>query len=309
MASNEDINVNTDSENKDLSNKDIANTYLENEVKDIQNNVSNKDFGCNRCNIIYQDCNKSGYDFFENQYKLPGEICSEIFEFSRQFKENEWYNHEQIYDLSEGILHDIWLDPDNPNSVIYIQFTEYDFYRNRREIIQVYINEVRYIGKELSILNFLGKSNEKNNNESNELNNKSYEEIIVKENMIFRSPFTRTELDERFIYSRLFLGYDYETIINNYGAKTFKLLPVRNKVLSLKNLSIRNIRLFIAEQLYLIEEINKSEIILKPLTLRCNGNCVGYRKWEPSLIQYTDEFIKDQPLFIKEMLDLRKIPL
>jgi predicted Zn-ribbon and HTH transcriptional regulator len=296
MASTEDI----------IINKDLANTYLENAVKHIQNNVANKDF---ECNIIYQDCNKSGYDFFENQYKLPGEICSEIFEFSRQFKENEWYNHEQIYDLSEGILHNIWLDPDNPNSVIYIQFTEYDFYRNRREIIQVYINEVRYIGKELSILNFLRKSNEKNNNGSNELNDKSYEEIIEKENMIFRSPFTCTELDERFIYSRLFLGYDYETIINNYGAKTFKLLPVRNKVLSLKNLSIRNIRLFIAEQLDLIKEINKSEIILKPLTLRCNGNCVRYRKWEPSLIQYLDEFIKDQPLFIKEMLDLRKIPL
>ena len=305
MASNEDINVNTDSEkenlsNKDLAKKDLANRYLEN--KDL----INKDF---KFNIIYEDCNKSGYDFFEHDFELPGEICLDIFEFPEQFKEKKWYNQEQIYELSEGILHNIWLDPDNPNSVIYIKFTEYKYSYCKREIIQVYINEVKYIGKELSILNFLGKSNEKNNNESNELNNKPYGEIVVKENSIFNSPFTCTELDERFIYSRLFLGYNYETIINKFGEKTFRLLPVKNKVLSLKKLSIRNIRLFIAEQLDLIKEINKSEIIWKPLTVRCNGNYAGYRKWKPSLIQYTDEFIKDQPLFIKEMLDLRKIPL
>lgn len=288
MTSNEDINVKNDLEKTDSPNNDLLTN------KDLNNS------------ILYMECNKSGYDFFGYEFQLPGEICIDIFEYTGQFKEKEWYTHDRIYELSGGILYNIWLDPDNPNGVIYIDFKAYDHNSVIREIIQVYINEIRYSGK-ISILKFLEESNEKSNIK---INNKPNDEIIIKENIIFNSPFTRTELDERFIYSRLFLGYDYELNFNEYEENYFKLLPVKDKVLSLKKLSIRNIRLFIAKQLDLIKEINKSKIILKPVTLRHRTQYFHiFREWNPSIIQYIDKFIKDQPLFIKEMLELRRVPL
>ena len=267
--------------------------------------------------------NEFGYDFFENNYKLPGEICIDIFEITRAFKEKEWYSHDEIYDLSGGILNNIWLDPDDPYGVIYVDYQAYDNYDVTRELIRIDISEIRY-GNQVSIVEFSKSFNEEFNEKFNqelnkelneefseklnkEFNEGSNKEIVRKENIISYSNYTRSELDDRFLYSRLYLGYDYKSIINDYGGKNFKILPVKNKVLSLKNLSIRNIRLWIADQLNLIKYIDKSEIILEPLTLRGKFNMSGYsRKWLPELLHFNERFLQNQPQYIKDLLQLYK---
>lgn len=255
------------------------------------------------------DYSESGYDFFEHDFQLPGEICIDIFEFTSQFEKEKnykkWYDHEEIYDLSEGILNHIWLDPDNPNGVIYIEFQAYDHHREPRQRIEINVSEIKYSGIDVLDNSDKDSSNEYNNKFSNKYKIENWN-IVKKENMIYDCPYTRTELDERFLYSRLYLGYDYEIIINKYGEKTFKLLPVKNKVLSLKNLSIRNIKLWIAEQLYLIKEINKAEIILKPLTLRGQHLMVGYRKWLPNIVEFHERLLQNQPQYIRDILQLYK---
>ena len=189
--------------------------------------------------------NGIGYDFFGHDFELPGEICIDLFEITRQFKEGEWYSCDEIYDLSGGILNDIWLDPDNPYEIIYIDFQAYDNHDVTRELISINILEISY-NNNLSMVEFSESFNDEVNEESNEefneefneeSNEESNEELVRKENIISYSNYTRPELSDRFIYSRLYLGYDYKSIINDYGDKQFKLLPVKNKVLSLKNLS------------------------------------------------------------------------
>jgi hypothetical protein len=280
------------------------------------------------------DYSDFGYDFFGHDFKLPGEICMNIFEITREFKKKEWYTHEEIYDLSGGILNNIWLDPDNPNEVIYIDFQAYDNHDVTRELIRIDISEIRY-GGQVSILKFLENSNTETNEESDKFNegfnegfneefneefnegfnegfNEEFiegfnEEIVRKENIISYSNYNRSELRDRFLYSRLFLGYDYKSIINDYGEKHFKLLPVKNKVLSLKTLCIRNIRLWITDQLDLIKYIDKYEIILEPLTLIGEFNMGGYsRKWIPELLDFNERFLQNQPQYIKDMLQLYK---
>ena len=295
--------------------------------------------------------NEFGYDFFDHNYKLPGEICIDIFEITRTFKEKEWYSHDEIYDLSGGILNNIWLDPDDPYGVIYVDYQAYDNYDVTRELIRIDISEIRY-GNQVSIVEFSKSFNEEFNEEFNqelneefneefnqklndeyneefnqefnqelnqeftggfneelnkEFNTGSNKELVRKENIISYSNYTRSELDDRFLYSRLYLGYDYKSIINDYGGKHFKILPVKNKVLSLKNLSIRNIRLWIADQLNLIKYIDKSEIILEPLTLIGKFNMSGYsRKWLPELLHFNERFLQNQPQYIKDLLKLYK---
>ena len=247
--------------------------------------------------------NGIGYDFFEHDFKLPGEICIDLFEITRQFKEKEWYSHDEIYDLSGGILNNIWLDPDNPNEVIYIDYQSYDNYDVTRELIRIDISEIRY-SNQLSMVKFSDNFYEEFNEE---FNSESNEELVRKENIISYSNYTRSELDDRFLYSRLYLGYDYKSIINDYGKKQFKISPVKSKVLSLKKLSIRNIRLWIADQLNLIKYIDKSEIILEPLTLLGKFNIRRYsRKWLPKLLDFNERFLKNQSKYVKELLQLYK---
>ena len=125
--------------------------------------------------------------------------------------------------------------------------------------------------------------------------------------MPISSAILRSELDDRFLYSRLYLGYDYISITNDYGENQFKILPVKNKVLSLKNLTIRNIRLWIADQLDLIKYIDKSEIILEPLTLLGEFNIRRYsRKWLPELLDFHERFLKNHPKYVKQLLKLYK---
>jgi hypothetical protein len=114
-------------------------------------------------------------------------------------------------------------------------------------------------------------------------------------------------LDDRFLYSRLYLGYDYKSITNDYGEKQLKIFPVKNKVLSLKKLSIRNIRLWIADQLDLIKYIDKYEIILEPLTLLGEFKIRRYsRKWLPELLDFNERFLQNQPKYVKQLLELYK---
>ena len=223
--------------------------------------------------------NGPGYDFYGNYFKLPGKIIKDIAEFPRQFEDDKWYSHKEIFDKSGAILNNIWLDPDNPNCIVYLDFQPYDHRSSPRELIEIYIDDVRY-------------------------NNKSNKETVKKENMIYDCPYSRTELNERFLYSRLFLGYDYQSNINDYGEKYFIVLPVKENELSLKKLCLRIIKLLIADQLDLINEINKSEIILKPLTLKCNSREAGYCKWNPKIIDFHEMFLNNQPEYIKMLLDL-----
>ena len=192
-------------------------------------------------------------------------------------------------------------DPDNPNCVIYLDFQPYDHHSSPRELIEIYIDDVIYSGVDVLDNSDKDFSNEYNNKFSNKYKNWN---IIIKKNMIYDCSYSRTELNERFLYSRLFLGYDYQSNINDYGEKYFIVLPVKENVLSLKKLCIRNIKLLIADQLDLIKEINKSEIILKPLTLRCNSREAGYCKWNQKIIDFHEMFLNNQPEYIKMLLDL-----
>ena len=245
--------------------------------------------------------NGPGYDFYENYFKLPGEILKDIAEFPRQFEDNKWYSHKEIFDKSGAILNDIWLDPDNPNCIVYLDFQPYDHRSSPRELIEIHIVDVRYSGTDVLDNSNKDSSNEYNNKFSNKYKNWN---IVIKKNMIYDCPYSRTELNERFLYSRLFLGYDYQSNINDYGEKYFIVLPEKENVLSLKKLCIRNIKLLIADQLDLINEINKSEIILKPLTLKCNSREAGYCKWNPKIIDFHEMFLNNQPEYIKNLLAL-----
>ena len=207
-------------------------------------------------------------DFFNHPEEIPGFILEDIAEFPSQFKDEKWYSSEEIYDLSGAFFSNIWLDPDNPTCIIYLDFQPYDHHCVCRELIKIHIFALK------------------------------------REYIIYDSPYSREELDERFLYSRLFLGYDYQSDVNKCGVKYFNILPVKDNVLSLKKLCIRNIKLLIAEKLDLIKKINKSEIILKPLTLRCNSRQEGYCKWNPKIIDFHERFLHNQPEYIKNMLEL-----
>tara|TARA_B110000438_G_C15514810_1_gene521518 strand:- start:45 stop:524 length:480 start_codon:yes stop_codon:yes gene_type:complete len=83
---------------------------------------------------------KTGFDFFKNPGKLPGEICSNIFE-GNYFLPDIWYSADDIFTKSEGILFKTWLDHENPTNIIYIYYMKYDSHKEPREIEKIEISE------------------------------------------------------------------------------------------------------------------------------------------------------------------------
>ena len=286
-------------------------------MENITVNSKKIDIQTNNCSMNNVDNTKNieyGYDFTNNPGKLPGEICLEIFEVKSKFEKNKWYSKSEIYNLSGGILEYIWIDPDNPNNIVYVDYQPYnssDFYK---KIITIEIIEIIecYESEEESDEELDEELNEVSYDESNNnSDDKSYETLDKKDkevvseigHMIYDSDLTFTELNERFIFSKLFLGYDYKIYRPNLYYADTDIIPYKDKIFSLKKLCIRRIRLHVAEELDFVEEINNSKILLKTLTTYSNY----YLQWNPLLTEYLKYLIKDQPVFIKELLQLKSL--
>jgi len=286
------------------------------------------DIETNNCPMSNQDNTKNieyGYDFTNNPGKLPGEICLEIFDSMSEFKKHKWYSKTEIYDLSCGVLENIWIDPDNPNNIVYVDYQSYDSPGVPRElqiieiveIIEYFYNDNDESNDELNEVSndeyeYDNESDNKSDNESdNESKEKSNETLDKKDkevvseigHMIYDSDLTFNELNERFIFSKLFLGYDYKIFRPNLYYANTDIIPYKDKIFSLKKLCIRRIRLHVAEELDFVEEINNSKILLKTLTTYSNY----YLQWNPLLTEYLKYLIKDQPVFIKELLQLKSL--
>ena len=302
-------------------------------MENLTDNNKKIDMQINNCSISNVDNTKNieyGYDFTNNPGKLPGEICLEIFDSMSEFKKNKWYSKTEIYDLSCGVLENIWIDPDNPNNIVYVDYQSYDSPGVPRELQTIEIVEIieYYESDEESNKDSDDESEEESNDESNDESNKKYNvesnnesdeepdeesnEELSKENkekvveighMIYDSDFTFTELNDRFLYSKIFLGYDYKLYHSDLYYENIDILPYKDKIFSLKKLCIRRIRLYVAEKLDFVEEINNSKILLKPLTIINNSGL----QWNPLLIQYLENLIKEQPLFIREILHLKSL--
>ena len=286
-------------------------------MENITDNSKKIDTETNNCSMSNQDNTKNieyGYDFTNNPGKLPGEICLEIFEVKTKFEKNKWYSKSEIYNLSGGILEYIWIDPDNPNNIVYVDYQPYnssDFYKKIITIEIIEIIECYESGEESDEeldeeLNDV--SNDESDNESNEKSNKTLDKKdkkVVSEigHMIYDSDLTFNELNERFIFSKLFLGYDYKIYRPNLYYADTDIIPYKDEKISLKKLCIRRIRLHVAEELDFVEKINNSKILLKPLTTYSNY----YLQWNPLLTEYLKYLIKDQPVFIKELLQLKSL--
>ena len=286
-------------------------------MENITDNSKKIDIQTNNCSMNEVDNTKNieyGYDFTNNPGKLPGEICLEIFDVKSVFEKNKWYSKSEIYNLSGGILEYIWIDPDNPNNIVYVDYQPYnssDFYKKIItieiiEIIEYYESEEESDEESDEELNDV--SNDESDNESKEKSNERIDKKdkeVVSEigHMIYDSDLTLTELNERFIFSKLFLGYDYKIYRPNLYYADTDIIPYKDKKFSLKKLCIMRIRLHVAEELDFVEEINNSKILLKPLTTYNNY----FLQWNPLLTEYLKYLIKDQPSFIKEILQLKSL--
>ena len=70
------------------------------------------------------------------------------------------------------------------------------------------------------------------------------------------------------------------------------------------NIEFKEINGYFGEKQY---SIDKSEIILEPLTLIGKFNMSGYsRKWLPELLHFNERFLQNQPQYIKDLLQLYK---
>jgi hypothetical protein len=220
---------------------------------------------------------KNRYHFYEHPNKLPGLICSFLFD-SYGFDPDKWYSSIAIHDKCQGVLYETWLNPDNPINEIYVYYQIRDHIEDTREIKKITICEDGFINYQ----NYIG----------------SNRNIYVGRALYM----TCVQMNNTFLYSKLFLGYEYKYRYPDCK-KNIYLLPVFKGVIpSLKNLSRNRIRLLAAKQLGFLDETNEYEGELKHFTVDYKG-C-----WHPALINFLKEFTRDNTQFIKDIiLNLPKI--